>query len=44
MVEAILERVTDIPMAAADIDEVHESEEPATLPEHAPTAIRPLAR
>ncbi|MFG2905513.1 glyoxylate carboligase [Kitasatospora sp. NPDC048286] len=44
VVEAILERVTDIPMAATDIDEVHEFEEPATLPEHAPTAIKPLAR
>lgn len=43
VVEAILERVTDIPMAAADIDRVDEFEEPATLPEHAPTAIRPPA-
>ncbi|MEU1285129.1 glyoxylate carboligase [Kitasatospora sp. NPDC005856] len=43
VVEAILERVTNISMAAADIDEVNEFEELATLPEHAPTAIRPLA-
>ncbi len=43
VVEAILERVTNISMAAADIDKVMEWEEVATLPEHAPTAIRPLA-
>ncbi|MFJ9697624.1 glyoxylate carboligase [Kitasatospora sp. NPDC101183] len=43
VVEAILERVTNISMAAADIDKVNEFEELATLPEHAPTAIRPLA-
>ncbi|MGW3185639.1 glyoxylate carboligase [Kitasatospora sp. NPDC001119] len=42
VVEAILERVTNISMAAADIDKVNEFEELATLPEHAPTAIRPL--
>ncbi|MFJ6383937.1 glyoxylate carboligase [Kitasatospora sp. NPDC092039] len=42
VVEAILERVTDISMGAADIDEVTEFEELATRPEHAPTAIRPL--
>ncbi|WP_369185052.1 glyoxylate carboligase [Streptomyces sp. Y1] len=44
VVEAILERVTNISMAAADIDKVNEFEELATLPEHAPTAVRPLAR
>ncbi|MEV6979173.1 glyoxylate carboligase [Kitasatospora sp. NPDC093806] len=43
VVEVILERVTNISMAAADIDGVVEWEELATLPEHAPTAIRPLA-
>ena len=43
VVEAILERVTNISMAAADIDKVNEWEELATLPEHAPTAIKPLA-
>ncbi|MGA5821078.1 glyoxylate carboligase [Kitasatospora sp. NPDC094028] len=42
VVEAILERVTNISMAAADIDKVNEFEEPATRPEHAPTAVRPL--
>lgn len=43
VVEAILERVTNISMAAADIDKVNEFEELATLPEHAPTAVKPLA-
>ncbi|MGW4804362.1 glyoxylate carboligase [Kitasatospora sp. NPDC004272] len=43
VVEAILERVTNISMAAADIDKVVEWEELATGPEDAPTAIRPLA-
>ncbi|WP_327072559.1 glyoxylate carboligase [Kitasatospora purpeofusca] len=43
VVEAILERVTNISMGAADIDKVMEWEEVATLPEHAPTAIRPLS-
>ncbi|QKW19441.1 glyoxylate carboligase [Kitasatospora sp. NA04385] len=42
VVEAILERVTNISMAAADIDKVVEWEELATEPGHAPTAIRPL--
>ncbi|MFC6598062.1 glyoxylate carboligase [Kitasatospora paranensis] len=42
VVEAILERVTNIAMAAADIDKVNEFEELATEPGHAPTAIRPL--
>ncbi|MFI6154602.1 glyoxylate carboligase [Kitasatospora sp. NPDC051170] len=44
VVEAVLERVTNISMAAADIDKVNEFEELATLPEHAPTAVRPLVR
>ncbi|MFI8455664.1 glyoxylate carboligase [Kitasatospora sp. NPDC085464] len=43
VVEAILERVTNIAMSGSDIDKVNEFEELATLPEHAPTAIRPLA-
>ncbi|MGP3982197.1 glyoxylate carboligase [Streptomyces sp. KR80] len=42
VVEAILERVTNISMAAADIDKVNEFEEIATEPGHAPTAIAPL--
>ncbi|MFE1321118.1 glyoxylate carboligase [Kitasatospora phosalacinea] len=42
VVEAILERVTNISMAAADIDEVVEWEELATAPGDAPTAIRAL--
>ncbi|MEW1659901.1 glyoxylate carboligase [Streptomyces sp. NPDC093707] len=42
VVEAILERVTDISMAAAEIDKVNEWEELATEPGHAPTAIKPL--
>ncbi|GLW72363.1 glyoxylate carboligase [Kitasatospora phosalacinea] len=42
VVEAILERVTNISMAAADIDKVVEWEELATAPGDAPTAIRPL--
>ncbi|MBV6700544.1 glyoxylate carboligase [Kitasatospora aureofaciens] len=43
VVEAILERVTNISMSGSDIDKVNEFEELATLPEHAPTAIKPLA-
>ncbi|MFD7901432.1 glyoxylate carboligase [Kitasatospora sp. NPDC059722] len=43
VVEAILERVTNISMSGNDIDKVNEFEELATLPEHAPTAIKPLA-
>ncbi|MFF0413860.1 glyoxylate carboligase [Kitasatospora sp. NPDC004745] len=43
VVEAILERVTNISMSGNDIDKVNEFEELATLPEHAPTAVRPLA-
>ncbi|MFI1520198.1 glyoxylate carboligase [Kitasatospora cineracea] len=42
VVEAILERVTNISMAAADIDKVMEWEELATGPGDAPTAIRAL--
>ncbi|MGW2255985.1 glyoxylate carboligase [Kitasatospora sp. NPDC001660] len=42
VVEAILERVTNISMSGSDIDKVNEFEELATLPEHAPTAVRPL--
>ncbi|WP_033218271.1 glyoxylate carboligase [Kitasatospora phosalacinea] len=42
VVEAILERVTNISMAAADIDKVVEWEETATEPGHAPTAVRAL--
>ncbi|MGE7434868.1 glyoxylate carboligase [Kitasatospora sp. NPDC001175] len=42
VVEAILERVTDISMAAADIDKVNEFEELAIAPGDAPTAVRPL--
>src|SRR6478736_4083587 len=42
VVEAILERVTNIAMAAADIDKVMEWEELATAPGDAPTAIRTL--
>ncbi|MEU9040809.1 MULTISPECIES: glyoxylate carboligase [unclassified Kitasatospora] len=43
VVEAILERVTNISMSGSDIDKVNEFEELATLPEHAPTAVKPLA-
>ncbi|MDX3311316.1 glyoxylate carboligase [Streptomyces sp. NPDC054884] len=43
VVEAILERVTDIAMSVTnDIGRVVEFEELATEPGHAPTAIRPL--
>lgn len=42
VVEAILERITNISMAAAEIDKVSEWEEIATEPGHAPTAIKPL--
>ncbi|MGW1840663.1 glyoxylate carboligase [Streptomyces sp. NPDC002067] len=42
VVEAILERITDISMAGAEIDKVNEWEELATEPGHAPTAIKPL--
>ncbi|GAA3169642.1 MULTISPECIES: glyoxylate carboligase [Streptomyces] len=42
VVEAILERITNISMAGAEIDKVNEWEELATEPGHAPTAIQPL--
>ncbi|MEU9199907.1 glyoxylate carboligase [Streptomyces sp. NPDC048332] len=43
VVEAILERVTNIAMSGTDIASVNEFEDVATEPGHAPTAIRPLA-
>jgi len=43
VVEAILERVTNISMSGAGIDAVTEFEELATEPAHAPTAIAPTA-
>ncbi|MFD7494329.1 glyoxylate carboligase [Streptomyces sp. NPDC059832] len=43
VVEAILERVTNIAMSGTDIASVNEFEDIATEPAHAPTAIRPLA-
>lgn len=39
VVEVILERVTNVPMGATDIDNVTEFEELAEKPEHAPTAV-----
>lgn len=42
VVEAILERVTNIAMSGTDIASVNEFEDVATEPGHAPTAIRPL--
>ncbi|MBW1596106.1 glyoxylate carboligase [Streptomyces sp. JJ38] len=42
VVEAILERITNISMSGNDIDKVNEFEELATEPGHAPTAISPL--
>ncbi|MFJ9979057.1 glyoxylate carboligase [Streptomyces cyaneofuscatus] len=42
VVEAILERVTNIAMSGTDIASVNEFEDIATEPSHAPTAIRPL--
>ncbi len=42
VVEAILERVTNISMSGAGIDAVNEFEDLATEPGHAPTAIAPL--
>ncbi|MEW1613549.1 MULTISPECIES: glyoxylate carboligase [unclassified Streptomyces] len=42
VVEAILERVTNISMSGTDIASVNEFEDIATDPSHAPTAIRPL--
>ncbi|MFE7617707.1 glyoxylate carboligase [Streptomyces sp. NPDC057496] len=43
VVEAILERVTNIAMSGTDIASVNEFEDLATEPSHAPTAIRPLS-
>ncbi|WP_406157679.1 glyoxylate carboligase [Streptomyces sp. NBC_01005] len=43
VVEAILERVTNIAMSGTDIASVNEFEDIATDPSHAPTAILPLA-
>ncbi|KIZ16720.1 glyoxylate carboligase [Streptomyces natalensis ATCC 27448] len=42
VVEAILERITNISMSGTDIASVNEWEEIATEPGHAPTAIKPL--
>ncbi|RPK47156.1 glyoxylate carboligase [Streptomyces sp. ADI93-02] len=42
VVEAILERVTNISMSGSDIASVNEFEDIASEPGHAPTAIRPL--
>ncbi|MFE3151253.1 glyoxylate carboligase [Streptomyces sp. NPDC059218] len=44
VVEAILERVTNIAMSGTDIASVNEFEDLATDPSHAPTAIRPYAK
>ncbi|MFE4452327.1 glyoxylate carboligase [Streptomyces sp. NPDC056796] len=43
VVEAILERVTNISMSGTDIASVNEFEDVASEPGHAPTAIRPPA-
>ncbi|MDK1472214.1 glyoxylate carboligase [Streptomyces sp. 549] len=43
VVEAILERVTNISMSGGDIDKVNEFEELATEAAHAPTAVVPMA-
>ncbi|MFG2406498.1 glyoxylate carboligase [Streptomyces brevispora] len=43
VVEAILERITNISMSGTDIASVNEFEDVASEPGHAPTAIRPLA-
>ena len=42
VVEAILERITNISMSGAGIDAVNEWEDIVTEPGHAPTAIRPF--
>ncbi|WP_329170703.1 glyoxylate carboligase [Streptomyces decoyicus] len=42
VVEAILERITNISMSGSDIASVNEWEDIATEPGHAPTAIKPL--
>jgi tartronate-semialdehyde synthase len=43
VVEAVLERVTNIAMSGSDIASVNEFEDVATAPGHAPTEILPLA-
>ncbi|MGW3012474.1 glyoxylate carboligase [Streptomyces sp. NPDC001219] len=42
VVEAILERITNISMSGSDIASVQEWEDLATEPGHAPTAVKPL--
>ncbi|MGW2388651.1 glyoxylate carboligase [Streptomyces lydicamycinicus] len=42
VVEAVLERITNISMSGSDIASVNEWEDLATEPGHAPTAIKPL--
>ncbi|MGC5395083.1 glyoxylate carboligase [Streptomyces sp. DT20] len=44
VVEAILERITNISMSGTDIASVNEFEDVASEPGHAPTAIRPFAQ
>lgn len=44
VVEAILERITNISMSGTDIASVNEFEDVASEPGHAPTAIRPYAQ
>ncbi|MFI6898447.1 glyoxylate carboligase [Streptomyces sp. NPDC050256] len=44
VVEAILERVTNIAMSGTDIASVNEFEDVASDPSHAPTAIRPFVK
>ncbi|NED91652.1 glyoxylate carboligase [Streptomyces sp. SID11233] len=44
VVEAILERITNISMSGTDIASVNEFEDVASEPGHAPTAIRPYAK
>lgn len=44
VVEAILERVTNIAMSGTDIASVNEFEDVASDPSHAPTAIRPFVQ
>ncbi|MFD7720552.1 glyoxylate carboligase [Streptomyces sp. NPDC059814] len=44
VVEAILERITNISMSGTDIASVNEFEDLATEPGHAPTAIRPYEK
>ncbi|MFJ2088849.1 glyoxylate carboligase [Streptomyces sp. NPDC087901] len=44
VVEAILERITNISMSGTDIASVNEFEDVASEPSHAPTAIRPFVK